>query len=68
LSQNKIHLDFDQLVTREGLDVLYGGKVIDQLRGAIDLGIITVLLNLYYLLEWVRSTSTKRNGLPSPWI
>ena len=54
LSQNKIHLDFDPLVTREGLDVFYGDKVIDQYRGAIDLGIITVLLNLYYLLEWVR--------------
>ena len=32
LSQNKIHLDFDPLVTREGLDVLFGGKVIDQYR------------------------------------
>ena len=54
LSQNKIHLDFDQLVTRERLDVLYGGKVIGPVQGAIGLGIITVVLSLYYLLEWVR--------------
>ena len=54
LGQNKLHLDFDPMVTRQGLDVLYDGKVIDQYRGAIDLGIITVVLNLCYLLEWVR--------------
>ena len=54
LGQNKIHLDFDPMVTRQGLDVLYDGKVIDQYRGclyglAIDLGTTTVVVDLVNL-------------------
>lgn len=52
--QNKIHLDFDPMVTRQGLDVLYDGRVIDQYRGflyglAIDLGTTTVVVDLVNL-------------------
>ena len=54
LGQNKIHLDFDPMVTRQGLDVLYDGKVIGQYRGsiyglAIDLGTTTVVADLVNL-------------------